>query len=284
MTSTALFLFALAISDTLTLFSGLLTGWVMFTWDLDIRLLSNPGCKTLVYMIYCSIHLSTWLIVAVTLERTACVLFPHKVRLDCSPRNAWLIIVTIVIAVFGINIILPVIFDLNGYEGKKCAPSIDIVWNVYQWIDFTLSFGAPFPLLLIGNVVIVVQLARSRSRNKRMNISGQAHDTRPLSMLIIALSAVFFLTMTPIAVMDVSYPYLMEKILALERVDPYTAWYDYEYLLFQQTVVELVCYFNSTFNFVFYVFSGTKFRTELKSMGCCQERKGTSLFITTTSK
>ncbi|KAH3697945.1 hypothetical protein DPMN_085457 [Dreissena polymorpha] len=84
MTSTALFLFALAISDTLTLFSGLLTGWVMFTWDLDIRLLSNPGCKTLVYMTYCSIHLSTWLIVAVTLERTACVLFPHKVRLGCS--------------------------------------------------------------------------------------------------------------------------------------------------------------------------------------------------------
>ena len=178
MTSTAFFLFALALSDTLTLISGLLRGWVLFTWDLDIRLLSNPGCKAQVVLPYCSIHLSSWLIVAVTLERTACVLFPHKVRLGCSPRNAGLIIVLIVLAVFGINIILPVIVDLNRYEGAKCATStkgyLDLLNDFHQWIDFTLYFGAPFPLLLIGNVIIVVQLARSRSIRQQMSISGPA--------------------------------------------------------------------------------------------------------------
>ncbi|KAH3896833.1 hypothetical protein DPMN_021015 [Dreissena polymorpha] len=78
--------------------------WVRHTWSVDILLLSNPGCKAETYLLFCRIHLSSWLIVVVTLERTACVLFPHKVKLGYSPRNAGLIIVTIVLAVFGINI------------------------------------------------------------------------------------------------------------------------------------------------------------------------------------
>ncbi|KAH3792162.1 hypothetical protein DPMN_145653 [Dreissena polymorpha] len=165
-------------------------------------LLSNLGCKARVYLAFCSTHLSPLLIVAVTLERTACVLFPHKVRLGCSPRNAGLIIVTIVLAVFGINIILLVMYDVNGYKGVKCAPSTkeyyDLNDYVYFWIDFTLTFGLPFPQLLIGNVIIVVELARSRSRRQRMNISGQLRDTRPLSILMISLCVLFLLTIIPL--------------------------------------------------------------------------------------
>ncbi|KAH3716050.1 hypothetical protein DPMN_058766 [Dreissena polymorpha] len=43
MTPTAVFLFALALSDTLILYSGSLPGWVSVTLGVDIQLLSNPG-------------------------------------------------------------------------------------------------------------------------------------------------------------------------------------------------------------------------------------------------
>ncbi|KAH3868777.1 somatostatin receptor type 4-like [Dreissena polymorpha] len=281
-TSTAMFLFALALSDTLILFSALLPHWVFYTWGVDIRLLSNPGCKAIVYLAYCSTQLSSWLIVAVTLERTACVLFPHKVKLGCSQRNAGLIIVTIVLAVFGINIIIPVIFDVNGYNGRTCTPSTkeyyDIWDYVYGWIDFTLRFGAPFPLLLIGNVIIVVQLARSRSRRQRMNVSGQARDTRPVSILMIALCVLFLVTMTPMSVCFVYIPYQRERLLALALVDPYTAWFGYLYVQFLNDVTILLSLFNATFNFAIYVFSGSKFRGELRSLLCCKATQGTSLF------
>ncbi|KAH3896808.1 P2Y purinoceptor 4-like [Dreissena polymorpha] len=184
MTSTAVFLFSLALSDTLILCSGLLPNWVYNTWDINVLSLSSPGCKAIVYLHHCSFHLSSLLIVVVTLERTACVLFPHKVRLCCSAHNAGMIIISIVLAVFGINIILLVIFDVSEYTSGTCTKStkeyLDLFHYVYGWIDFTLTFGAPFPLLLIGNVIIVVQLARSRSRRQRVNISGQARDTRPV--------------------------------------------------------------------------------------------------------
>ncbi|KAH3896829.1 somatostatin receptor type 4-like [Dreissena polymorpha] len=282
MTSTAMFLLALALSDTFILCSGLLQSWVSHTWDIDVFSLSSPGCKALHYLCYCSIHLSSWLIVVVTLERTACVLFPHKVRLGCSPRNAVLIIVTIVLAVFGINIILLVIVDVNEYTGWECSPSTkdnyDLFYYVYGWIDLTLTFGAPFPLLLIGNVIIIVQLARSRSRRQRMNISGQTRDTRPVSIVLIGLCMLFLVTMTPVSVYMLYYPYLSEKLQALMSVDPYTAKYDTEYYDFLYHVAVLISYFNATFNFAIYLFSGSKFRAELRSLLCCKATKGTSLF------
>ncbi|KAH3828918.1 fMet-Leu-Phe receptor-like [Dreissena polymorpha] len=282
MTSTAVFLFALALSDTLLLFSILPPKWVLFTWDVDVRSLSSPGCKAIIYLTYCCMHLSSLLIVVVTFERTACVLFPHKVRLGCSPHNAGMIIISIVLAVLGINIIVLVIFDVNEYTGWTCdVPTKeyrDLYDYVYGWIDFTLVFGAPFPLLLIGNVIIVVQLARSRSRRQRMNISGQARDTRPLSILMIALCVLFLLTITPVSVFALYIPYLEEKLRALESKDPYTAKYDTQYFHFLYDVTILVSYFNATFNFAIYVFSGSRFRAELRSLLCCKATQGTRLF------
>ncbi|KAH3691557.1 probable G-protein coupled receptor 132 [Dreissena polymorpha] len=282
MTSTAVFLFALALSDTLLLFSALPPKWVFWTWGVDIRSLSSPGCKAIAYLTYCCIHLSSLLIVVVTFERTACVVFPHKVRLGFSPHNAGMIIISIVPAVFGINITVLVIFDVNEYTGWTCDTStkeyLDLYSYVYVWIDFTLTFGAPFPLLLIGNVIIVVQLARSRSIRQRMNSSGQARDTRPLSILMIALCALFLLTITPVSVFALYGPYQEEKLQALMSNDPYTAYYEIQYYVFLNEIAILDSYFNATFNFAIYVFSGSRFRAELRTLLCCKATQGTRLF------
>ncbi|KAH3740001.1 cysteinyl leukotriene receptor 2-like [Dreissena polymorpha] len=275
MTSTAMFLLALALSDTLILCNAPLRAWLYNTWDIEVLSLSSPGCKALSYLHYCSFHLSSLLIVVVTLERTACVLFPHKVRLGCSPHNAGMIIISIVLSVFGINIIILVIFDVNENTGWTCRPFTkgyrDLSEYVYGWIDFTLRFGAPFPLLLIGNVIIVVQLARSRSRRQRMNISGQARDTRPLSILMMALCVLFLLTMTPLFVLRFYFLYQREKLSALEAND-------FVYIAFLYDVAVQVHYSNATFNFAIYVFSGSRFRAELRSLLCCKATQGTILF------
>ncbi|KAH3716051.1 hypothetical protein DPMN_058767 [Dreissena polymorpha] len=55
-----------------------------------------------------------------------------------------------------------------------------------------------------------------------MNISGQARNTRPVSMLMIALCVLFLRTITPLSVGMVYLPYQREKLLALASVDPYT--------------------------------------------------------------
>ncbi|KAH3898377.1 hypothetical protein DPMN_022606 [Dreissena polymorpha] len=155
---------------------------------------------------------------------------------------------------------------------------LDLYSYVYVWIDFTLTFGAPFPLLLIGNVIIVVQLARSRSRRQRMNISGQARDTRPLSVLMIALCVLFLLTITPVSVFALYGPYQEEKLQALMSKDPYTAYYEIQYYVFLNEIAILVSYFNACYTFAIYVFSGSMFRAELRSLLCCKATQCTRLF------
>ncbi|KAH3814377.1 uncharacterized protein LOC127835953 [Dreissena polymorpha] len=173
-------------------------------------------------------------------------------------------------------------YDLNGYKGVKCAPSTkeyyDLYDNVYHWVNFTLIFGLPFPLLLIGNVIMVAQLARSRSRRQRMNISGQARNTHPVLMLMFDLCLLFLLTTTPLSVGLVYLPYQREKLFALALVDPYTASNDSTYIRFIFDVAILVSFFNATFSFAIYVFSGLKFRAELRSLLCCRAKQSTSLF------
>ena len=83
---TAVFLFVLAISDTVQLLN-LLSGWI---WDelakQDVRQLSDLGCKLLTFFRYGPIHYSSWILVAVTVERFICVFWPHHVKQRCT-RN-----------------------------------------------------------------------------------------------------------------------------------------------------------------------------------------------------
>ncbi|XP_052775751.1 probable G-protein coupled receptor 139 [Mya arenaria] len=265
MKSTSLFLLALALSDTIILFSGPLRNWIINTWGVDVRLASTASCRAQLYTTYCSIHLSSWLLVAVTWERSLSVLFPHRVKVLCTSRKAVAIILVLVVIICGIDIMVPVMVKLDGLAERRCSPYtkelFDLRNNVYEWIDFTLAFAAPFPILVIGNVIIVWQLHQSRAR--RLKMSSRIRDTRPISMLMVALCMVYFLSVTPAAVMQVLYPIYEAKIVEQLKTDPYTAWYNFQYLLFVHTVTTLLSHMNAAVNFLLYVFSGSKFRQEL---------------------
>lgn len=280
MSSTALFLFALAVSDLVILYSGPLRNWVRVEWEKDIRTLSDSGCKAQLYLTYCSIQLSSWLLVAVTWERTMSVLLPHKVRLCCTPRRALVAIGGILVFILGYNMVIPIIMSLDGVGTYVCAPRTqeyrDFRDNVFQWMDFTMSFALPGVLLLAGNCVIVFQLRRSRLNQRQMNVShgkkdGSTRDTTSVSFLMITLCVVFFLTMTPSTALQIYYPIRLDQITELFKTDPITAWNDYQYFLFLHAVSNIVGYTNASFNFILYVFSGSKFRSELKALFCCRQ-------------
>lgn len=286
LSSTAMYLMALAISDTIVLFTGPLRQWLIHVWDYDVRHITDAGCRIQIYITYASLHCSSWLLVAVTLERAISVVLPHKVKLGCTPRTAAGIIFAIVLFTFGINIINLVINGIDSVRAsQKCAPTtqeyLDFRNDVYQWIDFLVAFAVPFVLLLVGNIVIIAYLQKSRANQKSMAAArGQGgatsgRDTQSVSVLLIALCAIFFITMTPASVFGVYSPYRINEIFELFKTDPYRAWYDYQYFEFLHAVVNLVSYTNASFNFILYVFSGTKFRKELRAMFHC-DTAGTS--------
>ena len=297
LSSTALYLIALAVSDTMVLYTGPLRNWIKEIWNYDMRHKSEASCKIQMYFTYVTVHCSSWLLVAVTIERAISVMYPHKVRIVSTKKTAAFAIATMVIFTYGIDIIIPVIMGLEGYNKPQiCAPTtkeyVNLHYDIYHWIDFCMTYAFPFVFLLIGNTCIVVCLQNSRSKQKMMTSghaqsgSSSTRDTRSVSVLMIALCVIFFLTITPVSIFtSVIIPREMERINELFKTDPYQAWDDYQFLTFQHAVVNLVSYTNAAFNFILYVFSGSKFRKELKSLIMCTSSNTTSgAFSTRTTK
>ena len=273
LSSTAMFLLVLALSDLLTLYLGPLRNWIKFTWEIDVRYLSESGCKAQLYLTYCSMQISSWMLVAVTLERTLSVIRPHKVRLCCTSTRAALIIVGIIVFILGFSMVVPITNTLYGLNNQKCSPSSleyrQFRDNIFVWMDLAMTYAVPCALLLIGNIIIVVQLYRSRSKQRKMSSSKTGRrSTQSVSVLMICLCVIFLLTMTPLHVFLIISPSRMDYVFELYKTDPFAAWDYYQSLLFVQAIVTFVGYTNSAFNFILYVFSGTKFRAELMALFC----------------
>ncbi|KAL4232231.1 hypothetical protein ACF0H5_009805 [Mactra antiquata] len=286
-TSTSLYLMTLAVSDTMVLLTGPLRNWVKYTWDIDFRFLSETGCKISIYITYASLQYSSWLLVAVSLERAASVILPHKVRLCCTKYTAGDIILTMLIVIYGGNILHLVTYHLDLTSTESCSAKDefkDFFEKEYQIIDFLLSFAIPFVVLMVCNIIIIVYLERSRQKRKHMMVMKGGASGRPsgrdtsVYALMVGLCVIFFLSMTPAGIFHMYYPVRYDEVEALFMVDPYKAWDEYQFLLYQHAIVNIVSYTNAAMNFILYVFSGTKFRNELKSMFTCQNIKTKRIF------
>ncbi|XP_053379853.1 FMRFamide receptor-like [Mercenaria mercenaria] len=99
--STAIYLTALAITDLTVLYTGFLRWWMIYTFDLDIRLFNDVGCRFHWFSTFVAPEISSWLLVAVTCERIACTIWPHRVRLVCTRRSARFTVFAIVLVLCG---------------------------------------------------------------------------------------------------------------------------------------------------------------------------------------
>ena len=76
--ATSVFLMTLAVSDTMILNTGLLRQWIKYTFELDIRNVSDSACKFHWAITYFSFYLSPWLLANVAIERFVAVFLPVK--------------------------------------------------------------------------------------------------------------------------------------------------------------------------------------------------------------
>ena len=105
-------------------------------------------------------------------------------------------------------------------------------------------------------------------------MSATSGETKPASkgrsvtLLFVSLCFIFFLTMSPVSIYQIWYPYRINEISAM--ADPYARNDAKQYMLFQGALVDIVSYINASTNFLLYVFNGSKFRRELKALFYCK--------------
>ena len=270
-TSTYFYLAVLAIADTLVLFVSAFKTWIRTWSNFELLHISDASCKTLMFLTYFSLHLSAWLVVAVTLERFIVVWFPLKATTICSTTRAKLTILFLMLALFLLNVHLfwtaELVIDPET-GAKECAMlrDYDILYKeVVPWLHFTVYSFIPFATLLIFNILIIVSLIRHRqmiTHQMTKDDRRTQYHHRKLAITLLCISFVWIFTTTPSAL----YTVLPLKPQTMD---------DRAKLLLVKIICYLIMYVNHSINFLLYCITGRNFRYKFSRLlrGLCQHRR-----------
>ena len=88
MSSMSVFFVTLAGSDLLSLSIHAIGQWLYYAFGVNLSSLHSVSCKLIFWGGYVTGVLSAWILVAMTAQRTVCVLWPHRANILCSARNS----------------------------------------------------------------------------------------------------------------------------------------------------------------------------------------------------
>ncbi|XP_071171015.1 kappa-type opioid receptor-like [Mytilus edulis] len=272
----SIYLIVLSISDLFVLYTGLLRQWISVVFGVDIRNFGSNICKLHTYIVYFSLDFTSWILMAVTVQRVFLVCFPQKTKTKCTKREPGISLVAIAAFLLLINSHI-----LYGYGDKesvvngtvkveKCSFMTDEYnqfWNsTWASIDLALFCGIPFCCLLIGNVLIFVKvLSIKRAVKRQVAPSTSTHGSRnnqkdsklsSMSVMLFTLNSVFLVSTTPISIYMIGNATWEKELVGR----------DYAVLEMMWAIVNIFMYLNNSMNFLLYILSGSKFRHEFKEI------------------
>lgn len=215
--------------------------------------------KSMIVCIGIAAELSSWLLVAVTIERYIAVRFPLRIRPLRSGIRVFFVIIGIFVTllVFNIPAILVVI---------KYVVSLAFIASLLQ---FTLHSYLPALLMLIFNSLIIhctIRASNRRNTTLQVNISTHEEAERPsqyhgdtrLTILLLCTSFTFVITTFPTSIVLLLFSALRVTIHS----------YDIGFLL--RAIALFLLLLNHSINFYIYSLTGSKFRQELCKVFHCR--------------
>ena len=163
----------LAVVDIMTLCTTLLKTSILFLFEYDIRKHNSIVCKIHIWGSFWTDYTSTWLLVAVTLERCVSVWFPHKVKLIFTKHKTYIIIVSIMVfmALLSSHFLYGVGLNVKTTDNETVVDFCDFISQSYSnfqlyiwpWIDYCFYNVLPAIILVFCNIAIIY----------RVNVSSQ---------------------------------------------------------------------------------------------------------------
>lgn len=285
--TTALYLTVLAFSDLAVLYSGLLRQWLIYLFDTDVRHVSQTGCKINIWLVYCSLDFSAWILIVVTLERVISAWLPHSARNVCTKKSAVAFLLTIGVFVLALNshllygMVFKNVYDELGnvISVSKCE-EIDTAYyeffnKVWPWVDLCAFCVIPFSVIVIGNSLILVKVIKSHKKTKSRIVPTVAVNTHrvqssshgkhsSMTTMLFTLNIVFLVSTSPISIYNIGYTYWMTGA-SDEKIAELDLWW---------AIVNMLMYTNNSLNFLLYCLSGTKFRQEVINLFCKRYKSG----------
>lgn len=277
-TTMAVYLSTLAVSDIVALYSGLFMEWLQVTFDIKRSRYGSVGCKLHSWLLFTSVQLSAWIIVAITLERVICVWFPFRARRTETTTYAQAVVLFLCCAMLSLN--SHALYGMTiGHEHELLYPicaalNIDYLHffrTLWPYIDSTVYCFIPCFLILCGNAMILIKMERQRKFNFRTGHGRHVSDmneqtlrdrrAQSLLPLVFRLNTVFLVTTAPISVFQIAFNFThisIDKNQSLVHYQLFLLW----------TILMMVMFTNHAINCLLYCLSGTKFRREAIALFC----------------
>ena len=268
--STTLYLLVLAVTDLTVLYFGLLRQYLRKIHDKDFRV--SMGCGFHLWLVYTSVAYSSWLLVALTMDRFVSVKFPVYVRNRNSRRCNIIVIIVLLLVIGLVNSHFIYGWERREYTFTSLNMTISycdmkdsfyhLHETVWPWVDLCIVSIIPFILVGIGNCSIghnLIERERSKRLHKRRS---SVHDKRnslsqqrSTTKLLFVLSVVFFITTLPASLylVIISFVHSTDDE-ALEKFNLFWA------------IASFFMYTNNAINFILYCVSAKNFRREFKTM------------------
>ena len=266
--TTSQFLLALAITDTLLLWTGLTRPWLLYVYDIpDPRTYSDLSCKLHRFIVYWSGHYVAGIIICLNIERFTVIFFP-LIKPRITRKIAWMALFTTGLMLFIVDghffFTVKVVYEHeDGLIVKYCFDVYQGFYlHIWPWIDFAFYSLVPFIVLLIVNTSVICKILHSNyTRRRELNVNlSQSKTIQITSMTIVffTISAWHFLTTGPISIFLILQHFWSNK-------EELTA-EDSAYIDFCWAIVYNVSYCNNSANFILYITSSSNFRSEFICM------------------
>ena len=161
------YLTALAFTDTVSMYVWLIDQWWLHAFGIDIYSTNIVLCKTTMFAWILFGYTSSWLVVALTVERTFCTYAQHLVRSVCRPRTGYIVIGIIVIIALALGSHTIYGFDLIEYEkyNATLCGFVNLQYEYFMsyyftWIDFMVYSLLPSITIVFANSVTVIKVIR----------------------------------------------------------------------------------------------------------------------------
>ncbi|XP_053397965.1 probable G-protein coupled receptor B0563.6 [Mercenaria mercenaria] len=254
--STARFLTALAVCDTLSLLVTVSRNWPIVMFDVSIAHTSPIACKCYGFLVYFSSETSSWFIVAITVERFVCIFCPHRTKQICSLQRSNTVIMCIFTALFLFNVHL--LFGMSIGENSKCYPTGDMYaefyFKIWPIVKISVASIIPFLIVFVGNTSIMIKMRRRERSFRNQNVKSSR-----LMVTLVLLNVVFLVCITPMALFML---FLGKRYLNLGDT------HEDAVVLLLWSVVNVLYFTNNAVNFLLYFLSGSRFRKEVRNL-CC---------------
>ena len=267
--STCIYMAAISINDNLMMcievHAWFVTAANIHEWHLW-------ECKTSAYFAGFSLQLTTYLVIAMTLDKYIAIKWPHRAATYSTPRRVKIIIFTIVTSVVLYN--LPKYFTTAVVAGSCYSSSVKgIFTKIYSWFNIVLNAVIPFTLLIHMNYIIVKTVRNSRkmfknhsqiaTMNKRQRTMKSAENQ--LTTMLLLVTSLFLILLLPTYIR-----YIYSAFVSSDTPSEFAT------SIFFSEISYKLYFTNSGINFFLYCVSGQKFRNDLKEIVCCIRRTNVS--------